>query len=316
MPLYSFAAIIITQNDERLEDVTIQSETDSTIVILQQGAEITLPISTIKGILYDNGTYKEISHTIINLESTYTTEDYYIKRQEELKKRQEELKKRQEENKKIAKYKQISIAQYKKFYKATYDIEISKNTSPNDAKKIAKEIALLEQEKIFQNCIQNDSINYSLIESNIFNNETIYSKAENFVINHKFKYYLNGTQMTHKEYVNLLKTQCPTAYKDYSLGNILFYSGAGSAVASIIFFITGSALYNSYDSRNNGNMAAGIGLYCLGSVTLAASIPLMTIGSMKNLKSHKTYNKQCKTQNTYTLNLQVQKESIGLALNF
>lgn len=61
MPLYSFAAIIITQNDERLEDVTIQSETDSTIVILQQGAEITLPISTIKGILYDNGTYKEIS---------------------------------------------------------------------------------------------------------------------------------------------------------------------------------------------------------------------------------------------------------------
>ncbi len=61
MPLYSFAAIIITQNDERLEDVTIQSETDSTIVILQQGAEISLPISTIKGILYDNGTYKEIS---------------------------------------------------------------------------------------------------------------------------------------------------------------------------------------------------------------------------------------------------------------
>ncbi len=61
MPLYSFAAIIITQNDERLEDVTIQSETDSTIAILQQGAEISLPISTIKGILYDNGTYKEIS---------------------------------------------------------------------------------------------------------------------------------------------------------------------------------------------------------------------------------------------------------------
>ena len=51
MPLYSCAAIIITQNDERLEDVTIQSETDSTIVILQQGAEISLPISTIKGIL-------------------------------------------------------------------------------------------------------------------------------------------------------------------------------------------------------------------------------------------------------------------------
>ena len=55
----SFAGVIMTTSDERIEDVSIQSETDSTIIYLQNGVKKSIAIEQISGILYDNGKYRE-----------------------------------------------------------------------------------------------------------------------------------------------------------------------------------------------------------------------------------------------------------------
>ena len=58
--MLSFAGIIMTSSNERLEDVTIASETDSAIVYIQDGVEKSIAIEQVSAILYDNGTYKEL----------------------------------------------------------------------------------------------------------------------------------------------------------------------------------------------------------------------------------------------------------------
>lgn len=58
--MLSFAGVIMTSSNERLEDVTIASETDSAIVYIQDGVEKSIAIEQVSAILYDNGTYKEI----------------------------------------------------------------------------------------------------------------------------------------------------------------------------------------------------------------------------------------------------------------
>ena len=58
--MLSFAGVIMTSSNERLEDVTITSETDSAIVYMQDGVEKSIAIEQVSAILYDNGTYKEI----------------------------------------------------------------------------------------------------------------------------------------------------------------------------------------------------------------------------------------------------------------
>ena len=56
----SFAGVIMTSSNERLEDVTITSENDTAIVYMQDGVEKSIAIEQVSAILYDNGTYKEI----------------------------------------------------------------------------------------------------------------------------------------------------------------------------------------------------------------------------------------------------------------
>ena len=60
MPMFSFAGIIMTSSNERLEDVTITNENDTAIVYMQDGVEKSIAIEQVSAILYDNGTYKEI----------------------------------------------------------------------------------------------------------------------------------------------------------------------------------------------------------------------------------------------------------------
>lgn len=57
--IFSFAGIIVTTSGERIEDVTILSETDSTIVFLQDGVEKSIAIEQVQAVLFDNGNYKE-----------------------------------------------------------------------------------------------------------------------------------------------------------------------------------------------------------------------------------------------------------------
>ena len=62
IPMFSFAGVIMTSSNERIEDVTITSETDSAIVYMQDGVEKSIAIEQVSAILYDNGTYKELQH--------------------------------------------------------------------------------------------------------------------------------------------------------------------------------------------------------------------------------------------------------------
>lgn len=55
----SFAGVIMTSSNERLEDVTITSENDTAIVYMQDGVEKSIAIEQVSGILYDNGKYRE-----------------------------------------------------------------------------------------------------------------------------------------------------------------------------------------------------------------------------------------------------------------
>ena len=61
--ILSFAGVIMTSSNERIEDVTITSETDFAIIYLQDGVEKSIAIEQVAAILYDNGTYKEMQHS-------------------------------------------------------------------------------------------------------------------------------------------------------------------------------------------------------------------------------------------------------------
>ena len=59
--MLSFAGVIMTSSNERLEDVTITSENDTAIVYMQDGVEKSIAIEQISAILYDDGKYMEFA---------------------------------------------------------------------------------------------------------------------------------------------------------------------------------------------------------------------------------------------------------------
>ena len=59
IPMFSFAGVIMTTNGERIEDVTIQSETNESIVYIENGVEKTISIEQVQAVLFDNGNFKE-----------------------------------------------------------------------------------------------------------------------------------------------------------------------------------------------------------------------------------------------------------------
>lgn len=63
--MLSFAGVIMTSSNERIEDVTITSETDSAIVYMRDGVEKSIAIEQVFAILYDDGQYKELNQSIV-----------------------------------------------------------------------------------------------------------------------------------------------------------------------------------------------------------------------------------------------------------
>lgn len=61
----SFASVIVTTNGERIENVSIQNETNSAIVYLLDGIEKSIAIEQVFAILYDDGQYKELNQSIV-----------------------------------------------------------------------------------------------------------------------------------------------------------------------------------------------------------------------------------------------------------
>ena len=50
IPMFLFAGVIMTTNDERIANVSIQSENDSTIIYLQNGVKRSISIEQVSGI--------------------------------------------------------------------------------------------------------------------------------------------------------------------------------------------------------------------------------------------------------------------------
>ena len=73
--MFSFAGVIMTTNGERIEDVTIQSETNESIVYIENGVEKTISIEQVQAVLFDNGNFKEYpkyTSPVVANESTVT----------------------------------------------------------------------------------------------------------------------------------------------------------------------------------------------------------------------------------------------------
>ena len=142
IPMFSFAGIIMTSSNERLEDVTITSETDSAIVYIQDDVEKSIAIEQVSAIVYDDGRYKEFSQN--TFAGASNSGEYIIS----LDSAKTELAKLQKNPALAMKFlsdpklvnTMLSISSIQKAeYENVLQTEISKGTPKKIAKKIAKQ---------------------------------------------------------------------------------------------------------------------------------------------------------------------------------
>ncbi len=152
-------------------------------------------------------------------------------------------------------------------------------------------------------------------------------------------YYSNGNYLSKKEYKNLLKNTCPTAFAQYKKGQGLIGGGwtffaaglASCAVGWVLYECSyvydepyiDSGYYDEYGNYYNGNSYTSsdntmetVGFVCMGiggGLTIS-SIPMVCVGYSKRNKSVDIYNKNCATDIAY--NITAGKDGIGLAINF
>lgn len=142
MPMFSFAGIIMTSSNERLEDVTITSENDTAIIYIQEGVEKSIPVTQVSAILYDDGRFKEFSQN--TFAGASNSGEYIIS----LDSAKTELAKLQNNPALAMKFlsdpklvnTMLSISSIQKAeYENVLQAEISKGTPKKIAKKIAKQ---------------------------------------------------------------------------------------------------------------------------------------------------------------------------------
>lgn len=118
----------------------------------------------------------------------------------------------------------------------------------------------------------------------------------------------DGKLLSRYEYVNLLRSQCPTAYNTYKNGVVLYNTGWG-------FFAAGVAITcASIAVLVEGDESIGFGLLYTGVASLSTSVPLLCVGVHRQKKSVDIYNHSCASEITY--NITAGKNGIGLAINF
>ncbi len=120
------------------------------------------------------------------------------------------------------------------------------------------------------------------------------------------EFVFQGRYITNKEYVRIIKKNCPSAYAQYKkahdcviAGAVLAGIGGGMALGSLLVM----------DSPGLALTCA-----CISIAPLVTSIPLLVIGVQKERKSIDVFNDRC--ANKVALNLQLHSNGVGLALNF
>ena len=144
--ILSFAGVIMTSSNERLEDVTITNENDSAIVYMQNGEEKFIAIEQVSAILYDDGQYKEINHSVAISDVSNTndttsininSDSINVKNMLSLAFDPRVLKIASDPA--FLPYYQSIEKEAKTEYEVVYQLEIAKGTSKKEAKKNAKQ---------------------------------------------------------------------------------------------------------------------------------------------------------------------------------
>lgn len=128
------------------------------------------------------------------------------------------------------------------------------------------------------------------------------------------------TQMDKEAYLRFVQSACPAAYDEYRTGVRRMKSGWGllaGGVTTTMFIGMPLALCSAFYTDTNVMLAAGLSMIAVGSVAMAASVPLLCVGFHKMHNSHEEYNEQCaKRDGNISLSAQVSADGIGLALRF
>lgn len=138
--MLSFAGVIMTTNNERIEDVNIQSETDSTIIYLQNGVVKSIPIEQVSGILYDDGQYRELLSERVEFSVGSTTRNV----------KTEQQKKEERQHKECQK---TANKLFNKKFQEVYSQCIKAGYTQEDAKIKAREEAAIVKEQALRDCI-------------------------------------------------------------------------------------------------------------------------------------------------------------------
>ncbi len=138
--MLSFAGVIMTTNNERIEDVNIQSETDSTIIYLQNGVVKSIPIEQVSGILYDDGQYRELLSERVEFSVGSTPRNV----------KTEQQKKEERQHKECQK---TANKLFNKKFQEVYSQCIKAGYTQEDAKIKAREEAAIVKEQALRDCI-------------------------------------------------------------------------------------------------------------------------------------------------------------------
>jgi hypothetical protein len=151
-------------------------------------------------------------------------------------------------------------------------------------------------------------------------------------------YTYKGNSMNKREYEAFLRSTCPQAFKQYRQGKSIKIAGWTCFSIGLAFVVGGSALYAltkdyptspgiyydpyyvgptfTADPEVTGMKKAGIALLSVGAIATVTSIPLLTVGYIKQKRSVDTYNSQCKSSKPMAVNLTAGQNGLGLALQF
>ncbi len=137
--MLSFAGVIMTSSNERIEDVTINSETDSAIIYLQNGVVKSIPIEQVSGILYDDGQYRELLSERVEFSVGSTPRNV----------KTEQQKKEERQHKECQK---TANKLFNKKFQEVYSQCIKAGYTQEDAKIKAREEAAIVKEQALRDC--------------------------------------------------------------------------------------------------------------------------------------------------------------------
>lgn len=140
----------------------------------------------------------------------------------------------------------------------------------------------------------------------------IYSKTNQRFLGVE-KYAYGDTQMDEKAFCQFLQKNNRAAYLKYMQSKQLIPAGWATFGGGLLFTL---ALGTPLMAYGDDYFDEGLSFIIIGSGSVVASIPLLSIGYSYKKDAFKMFKKQNNLQPAITLNFQASQNGIGLALNF